>query len=546
MGPPARSVLGLLLGLILLLTAPVQGEDSASPGGARAQLADSIDVAATILREVLQGVHEIHVDPPSTQTLLEAALEGMRQHLDAHTRVLTTEQFDGLKSRGSGTVGIGISLSFTEAFPRIQRVWPGTPAAEGGLLPGDRLLSANDHALEGLSEDGVRRELRGMIGTCVELRIASPGSPPRTVELRRRRVLRPALEERLIADGRFGYLGIRRFGRGCASEAEAVLVGWAERSLSGLILDLRGNPGGFLDEAAEIADLLLPVGAGIVRTRGRLEEENGVLWSAREPILPGTPVVVLVDSLTASSAEVLAGALKGTAGVRVAGQPTYGKRSVQRVRPLSCGGALKVTASYFSLPGDPEFGVASTAQGAGRFDPVAGIDAWAPPAELSSISGRRLRCDRPLDPERLPEPWSWIEDHGLLGRFLEQWTLTEEDQRGCPWWSGPSPLSATGGEQRPQLAWTEGASGFGIWCDRLGEALATWGVVIDLPSNPDPRGGPLPPALARAWLADWVAERWGEEAGFLARLELDPWIIEAIRELEHLGAASGQAAVHPR
>lgn len=259
------------------------------------QPADSIEAAIGVLREILLGIGDVYIDRVPIDQLLEAAVEGIRRRLDPHTKLLSLEEFERVRSQ---------------------------------------------------------RET--------------------------------AVDSVLIEEGRVGYLRIRRFGRGCAATLERILITWSQRDLDGLVIDLRGNPGGFLSEGIEAADLLLPIGKEIVRTVGRLREEAGTAVSTREPLLLGVPRALLVDSLTASSAEIFAGALKASAGAVLLGEPTCGKRTVQRLRPISTGGALKVTSAYFRTPADPDFHT-------GNF-PVGYEPSPAPKGVEAAGSGRNSRA----------------------------------------------------------------------------------------------------------------------------------------------------------
>jgi carboxyl-terminal processing protease len=511
--------------------AAATSDPASVPPGVPAQ-ADSIEQAMRLLEEVFKGIQEAYVEPVSVNTLLEAAIKGVHERLDPHTRVLSAEEFQAVRSRQGAAVGIGITLGEDGGRARIRAIRPGSPAERAGLLPGDLLLAINGVSVSAAGLETTMELLRGTLGSVVRLSVASPEQTAREIDVQRETVTRDASTEQMLRGGRIGYLEIHRFARGVSDRVEATLTAWAAQGLDGVVIDLRDNPGGFIDEAARTADLLLPVGTGIVRTVGRLPEENGLIASRREPIAACPSVVLLVDSLTASSAEIFAGALKGQPGVTVLGEPTYGKRTVQRLVPLSNGGALKVTASFYCTPSDPGFAgpsperPAASGSTGGDADPAPGDD----PAGSGSPRGRgrRLQPDRCLPQLPDNDPTVRLEALGLLQRFTAETTQTAQDRAESSFWAGARPPGETG----DGLAWVracERARGFDRWCGRLRSRLREWGWAEDLPASP---------ALRRAWFVDWVSERWGADAGRQATLELDPWIGAAVESL----AASELAA----
>ena len=473
---------------------------------------DSLEAATTLLREVLQSVHEVYVDRIPVEELLEAALGGIEEHLDAYTRLLTPEEYRSLRSQTGAAVGIGLELDVSRPIPRVCEVATGSPAEAAGLRPGDQLIEIDGVATEDMDESDIKKFLRGQEGSRVMLKIASPREEARTLELTRTLVREAPVDTLRIKGNSIGYVRLRRFARNSSITLEAILRHWSAQGIEGLIIDLRGNPGGYLDEGIRAADLLLPTGRPIVKTIGRLAEENGSMDSERAPLLVGIPKAILVDSLTASTAEIFAGALKGCPDVEILGEATYGKRSIQRIRPLSSGGALKVTSAYFLTPADID-----TDSGEPRPRSHGSQASGTLEVDPAGTSGRteRLQPDRVLADPRLGEPWSWIERAGLIARFLQEETLTTDDRAMMSFWSGDA----------ERVDWSHPAlpvGGYDRWSARLVESLARWGAVVDRPA-----GGATGP-LRRYWLVDWAAERWGEDVAARARVELDPWVMRAI------------------
>jgi carboxyl-terminal processing protease len=513
------------------------------PGAAlqTAALSDSLNQAVQLLREVLEGIHEAYVEPVSVESLLQAALKGVHDQLDPYTKVLSADEYQAVRSRQGAAVGIGITLGTDGGRTRIRSVRPGSPAERAGLLPGDQLLAVNGVAVRAADLEATTNLLRGTLGSVVHLSVSSPEQGPRAIAIQRETVTRDALTEHVLRGGRVGYLQIHRFARGVADRIETTLTAWASQGVDGVILDLRDNPGGFIDEAVSTAELLLPVGSEIVRTVGRLPEENGLSVSRREPIAACPPLVLLVDSLTASSAEILAGALKGQPSVTLLGEPTYGKRTVQRLVPLSNGGALKVTASFYCTPSDPEFVGDSPAP------PQVSASAESGGATLPELTrthslharGRRVEPDRRMEHTDPADTATRLENLGLLSRFSAEKTMSAQDCALPNYWASSQPPTE-GGDPEAWIGGFQNARGFDRWCSRLRARLREWGCVEDLPATP---------ALRRAWFADWVTERWGAQAGELVALELDPWIgaaVETIDAWRFASEASARASVTSR
>ncbi len=526
-----------------VMVVPLDGmslEPAGSTAPATSAQGDSSPEAMQLLQEVLAGIQGTYVTPVSMDELVDAALQGVREQLDPHTKVLSPEEYQALRSRQGASVGIGVTLGITEGRTRIRTVLSGSPAERAGVMPGDQLLSVDGVAVDDRDLERTTALLRGSRGTTARLRCASPNEEARDIAVQRGTVTRDALSRREVQGGRIGCLQIRRFARGTAERVEAILAEWDEHDLAGVIIDLRDNPGGFIDEAARTADLFLPVGAGIVRTVGRLPEENGLMTSQRTPPCDLPPLALLVDSLTASSAEVFAGALKGRPGVVLLGEPTYGKRTVQRLIPLSNGGALKVTASVYITPADPEFEMQQDAE-YGAIAPERREE--ADPTALVGLRGLRARGRR-LEPDRLlgaaegESSVGRLRELGLLQRFLGEPTMTAQDAAGPGFWSAAAAPGEPGGaaELEAWLRGCEGARGFDRWCARLRSRLRDWGYCADLPATP---------ALRRTWVVDWAAERWGAQSAEQAELELDPWIRAATEALDSSRLSCEAAASAP-
>jgi carboxyl-terminal processing protease len=536
---PRLGVVGLILciALIALIPTPVNATFCRpdSPDLLENQLADgsidSLAIASDILEEAMRAVQSLYIDSISAEELLDAAFAGIRERLDPHTKFLPPAEFDRLMSPTTATAGIGVVFDFSNNVPRIKRTFPDGPAQHGGLLPGDRLLAVNDRSIAGVDSTQVYKWLRGEAGTEVSLSIEVPGESTQSITLIRSVVGEQMFSSALLENGTIGYLKIRRFSRGIAADCEQVLRRWSDRDLTGMVIDLRDNPGGFLDEAVRAADLWLPPGRTIVVSEGRAAEESSTEISYRDPLLPMVPVTILIDSLTASSAEIFAGALQGGAAATLVGEASYGKRTVQRIKRLPGGGALKVTSAVFHTPADHQPSVPDQ-----RLRDMATITGMATNrSKKNPVTGRgeRLQPDLHLARTNLPTPWNWIEQSGYLARFehetsyevtsaAEDWTATYWDREQVD-----MGLLISRASHNPHSA-----PGFELWLNQFENRLRQWGVVIDpaLAGNGD--NGHGLDQLRYRWLADWAREQWGEAAAQITTISTDQWVRAAVAHLQ--------------
>lgn len=321
--------------------------------------ADDRYAALDIFAQSLSHVSNHYVDPVDDRKLIYGAVRGMLGSLDAHSSFLTPERYARLRQDTEGEFGgVGITLANSSygsdgpGPPVIHIVIPGSPASKAGLAEGDRLLAIDgEPTIEPNTVVWARTwnsRLRGRPGTRVTLRVMRRSWPePRTIVLVREHIKLLSVSSFLVEPG-MGYIAVYRFHEATAADVEAALEDLAAEKIEGLILDLRGNPGGLLDQAVQVADLFLNSGT-IVTIRGR----HGTPVERQVAHGPGTwgkPLLVLVDQDTASAAEILAGALQDHGRATLVGLPTYGKGSVQTFLGLGDGSGLKLTTARYYTP----------------------------------------------------------------------------------------------------------------------------------------------------------------------------------------------------
>ena len=356
---PARAtvlVSGLFMGGLLA------GSMTANVAVARAQ-----DPYSTldVFTRVLHSIQQDYVSVVAEETLIDAAIEGMVNTLDAQSRWLSADQFQNLRDETEGsTTGLGIEIERGDEGFRVTTVLPGSPARRDGLESGDQILQIDGKTLSALEPDQALEELSGPRGEETVLTILRKGwTEPREVRTVYDRIHVPSVESAMV-DGSLAYIRLTQFQEGSGNEVRVALENLAsdaggQHKIDGLILDLRDNPGGLLTEAVAVSDLFLDEGV-IVSTRGRGEsigaaiaEEHLATVGGFEPDLM---VACVVNGMSASASEIVAGALQDTERGVLVGETTYGKGTVQQLykhmQPDRA--ALKLTVgTYYTPSGKP-------------------------------------------------------------------------------------------------------------------------------------------------------------------------------------------------
>ncbi len=316
--------------------------------------------------QALSTVQTSYVDPVDEKKLLYDAARGMLHNLDPHSTFLPPQRYQHLRQDTEGEFGgVGVTLLPGELddarprvppYPTIDEINEGSPAEVAGLQVDDAVVSIDNQATaeigHEIKEAGVwETKLRGASGTRVVVGILRTGwKEPKAFTLIRAQVKQPSVKHKLLEKG-IGYLAITRFSEATSSDAAVALASLRQQGgLDALVLDLRNDPGGLVDQSIMVADQFLDSGT-IVSIRGRSGTENQA--AHKGGIAVGVPVIVLVDQGTASAAEILAAALRDNGRAKLVGWPTYGKGTVQTFYDLEDGAGLKLTtARYFTPKGN--------------------------------------------------------------------------------------------------------------------------------------------------------------------------------------------------
>ena len=317
---------------------------------AAAQEAESFDRAQ--LRRVTQIIEQRYVEPKSADDLYRMATDGLLGQLgDPNSRLVEAGSSTDLDVTLTGNyAGLGIRVGQVGDWVTVMSVISGTPAEREGLLPGDRIVGVDGENVSGWDESRVIEQLRGPVGESVDVRIARLGLlEPIDLTITRENVhVPPVLAYRL--DDRIGVVQLTQFSREARDEVRVAIEDLRRRGADRIVLDLRGNPGGLLEEGVAVADLFLPRGRTIVSTSSRVEEQNHVFLSESEPAFGDLPMAVLIDGASASASEIVAGALQDHDRALVIGAPSFGKGSMQTVYLLPGGHHLKLTTAAWYTP----------------------------------------------------------------------------------------------------------------------------------------------------------------------------------------------------
>lgn len=305
-----------------------------------------------------------YVDTLDAKKNIDNALAYMLEMIDPYTEYYASENTSELKQMTTGKyAGIGSVISYNEKADRcvIAKPYANNPAAEAGLLPGDIILGIDgkDIASCGKKDEEARsaystdisKRLRGEPGTTFELKIRRPGNNRTyTFQIQRRNVVIPSVTLATIATDGIGYIRLSQFIEGTSNEVRRAMVELKQQGARSLILDLRDNPGGVLEEAVKTVNLFIPRGREVVNIRGKAKEQNQTYKTIIDPQDPDIPLIVLTNGQSASAAEITSGALQDYDRALVMGRRTYGKGLVQQSRELPYKGALKLTVGKYYIP----------------------------------------------------------------------------------------------------------------------------------------------------------------------------------------------------
>ncbi len=308
---------------------------------------------ARLFDDVLGHVSAYYVDSLGETDLYEKATQGMLEQLkDPYSVLLTGDDYKALTEQTSGNyAGLGIQIDVREGWITVVAPLPETPAERAGILTGDQIIEVDGKSTEGWKTEEAVKALRGQAGSKITLTVRRIGiAAPIKYPLMRAQIHIKSVPAGTLFDGGIGYISLNPVSETSAGELRQEIAAMKRRGMKSMVLDLRFNPGGLLDQGVEVSDLFLDAKQEIVSTRGRARGSTKQFYDDARQTWPELPIVVLVNEGTASAAEIIAGALQDHDRAVVVGTPTFGKGLVQTLFPLGEGVALKLTTARWFTP----------------------------------------------------------------------------------------------------------------------------------------------------------------------------------------------------
>lgn len=309
--------------------------------------------AIEIYTNVYKEVNTYYVDEIEPSQLMKTGIEAMVSSLDPYTNYISEADVEGARMRMSGEYeGIGADIDFLEGKATIMQLFKDQPADAAGLMVGDRILEVDGQDAINKNRDQLEEIMRGFPGTTMKLKIDRPGQGVVNINLTRGKVDRPNVPYFGMLDKNVGYVALTTFTRRAAANVKnAVETLRAENpNLAGVVLDLRGNGGGLLDQAVDIVNLFLPKGEVVVTTRGKVKDWDRSYKTGNNPVDLEIPVAVLINGRSASASEIVSGALQDYDRAVLIGQQSYGKGLVQNIMETGYNSRVKITTAKYYIP----------------------------------------------------------------------------------------------------------------------------------------------------------------------------------------------------
>ena len=313
------------------------------------EIAKNLDIFTTVYREL----NNYYVDETDPGKLMKTAIDKMLKSLDPYTNYIPESEIEDFQFMTTGQYGgIGAVITKRKDYVFISEPYKGFPAQKAGLIAGDKILEIDGESAKGKNTEEVSKALKGQPNTDVELLIERPYmKEPFTVNFKRQKISVKSVPYFSYVDDGIGYIKLRSFTRDCSKDIKEALLDLKKQGeLRGLILDLRGNPGGLLNESVSIVNLFVEKGQEVVSTKGKIQSWDKVYKASRPPLDLETPIVVLINQSSASASEIVAGAIQDLDRGIVIGKRSFGKGLVQQTKKLSYNSQLKLTVAKYYIP----------------------------------------------------------------------------------------------------------------------------------------------------------------------------------------------------
>jgi len=309
------------------------------------EIAKQLEIFSTLFKEINMS----YVDETNPAELMQEGIKRMLESLDPYTTYLTEQDVESARmNQSEAYVGIGATINLLDNKLIIIEVFEGLPADEAGLKAGDKIISIDGNNISDLGV-ATQQLLKGKKNSYVMLSFERNGETKR-IKVKRAGITPKAVPVAKLMDGGIGYIALDRFSKTASQEVESALKLFMIDEAKGVILDLRNNPGGLLQEAVKIVNLFVPKGQLVVSTKSNIEGFNQNFVTRKQPLSLDIPLVILINNKSASASEIVAGALQDLDRAVVIGKRSFGKGLVQRPKALPYGGQLKVTISRYYTP----------------------------------------------------------------------------------------------------------------------------------------------------------------------------------------------------
>ncbi|HEY0262435.1 MAG TPA: S41 family peptidase [Chitinophagales bacterium] len=338
-----KKIIYIISGLALFLVLA-----SATEGSPFFELSKQIE----IFSELFKNINNLYVDEPEPSTLMKTFIDGLLAQTDPYTNYYTESQIENSRINESEKItGIGVQYAFFDSVATVTEIIQGLAADKAGMQVGDKILAINDKSVVGKSDEDISKALKGEAGSELSIKIGN-ASGEKNITLKRVEFHETNVPFFGMLNKETGYINLKIFNPNAAKDVHFAFDSLRKKNpeMQNLILDLRENPGGLLQEAVKIVNLFIPKNKLVTTMRGRIESANATYKTLDEPIDVNIPIVVLTNSHSASASEIVSGALQDYDRAVIMGQKTYGKGLVQQVKNLPYGTALKVTIAKYYIP----------------------------------------------------------------------------------------------------------------------------------------------------------------------------------------------------
>tara|TARA_B100001142_G_C14336303_1_gene656027 strand:- start:53 stop:1696 length:1644 start_codon:yes stop_codon:yes gene_type:complete len=313
------------------------------------EISKNLDIFTTLYKEL----NTFYVDETDAGELMKTGIDGMLKSLDPYTTYIPESEIEDFRFQTTGEYGgIGAIISKRGEYVIISEPYENFPAQKAGLISGDKILEINGESAKGKTIEEVSKVLKGQPNTLVSILIQRPHiEKPFEVSFNREKVAIESISFSGYLQKGIGYIRLRSFTRNCANELKKAIMNLKkEQDLEGLILDLRSNPGGLLNESVDITNLFIEKGEEVVSTKGKIKSWDKTYIANKKPLDLTLPLVVLINSSSASASEIVSGSIQDLDRGIIVGQRSYGKGLVQQTRKLSYNSQLKLTVAKYYIP----------------------------------------------------------------------------------------------------------------------------------------------------------------------------------------------------